>query len=588
MSYPRIYNAATDMVDRNVTHGRGAKPAFIDPGETLTYGELQARCNRMANLLATYGIARESRIALLLLDTVDFPAAFWGAIKAGVVPVCLNTLLTPEQYAYILGDSRAKALIVSAQLLPVVQPILGQLPFLKHIFVAGGEAPAFALPFRGELGHPVGRARRRRHLQRRDRVLALLVGLDRHAQGRAARALEPDGDGAADGPGLPRHARGRSRLLGRQAVLRLRARQRHVVSDVGRRDCRAAARAADAGGGVPHAQEVSADAVLRRADALCGHARLSAGHAGEFIRAPAPVRVGRRGAARRGRQGVQGALRHRRARRRRLHRDAAPVRLQQPRRREVRHVGQAGAGLRGAPRRRAGPRRPGRRGRRAAGEGTERRGGLLEPAREEPRHLRGRLDALGRQVHARRRGLLHLPGTHRRHVQGVGHMGVPVRGGERADWPPRGAGGRRGAQGGRRRAPQAPGLHRAQARQGAPAMASRRSSRSTSRPRPGCGSIPAGSRSWRDCRRRPRARSSASSCARAEAAVAGAVALAFRRRRPKPTSDRRTTASDRPPARALPAGRARGARCWCPPPAPRTCRTRSAATAPRGRSRNRC
>jgi 4-hydroxybenzoate-CoA ligase len=151
MTYPRIYNAAADMVDRNIAHGRAAKPAFIDPTETLTYGELQARTNRMANLLATYGIPREARVALLLLDTVDFPPAFWGAIKAGVVPVCLNTLLTTEQYAYILGDSRAKALFVSAPLLAVVQPILGQLPFLKHVFVAGGEAPPFALPFRGEL-----------------------------------------------------------------------------------------------------------------------------------------------------------------------------------------------------------------------------------------------------------------------------------------------------------------------------------------------------------------------------------------------------------------------------------------------------
>src|SRR4029079_11579582 len=95
---------------------------------------------RMANLLGTYSVPREARVALLLLDTVDFPAAFWGAIKAGVVPVCLNTLLTTEQYAYILGDSRAHALFISAPLLPVVQPILGQLPFLKHIFVAGGEA----------------------------------------------------------------------------------------------------------------------------------------------------------------------------------------------------------------------------------------------------------------------------------------------------------------------------------------------------------------------------------------------------------------------------------------------------------------
>ena len=136
-------------------------------------------------------------MALLLLDTVDFPVAFWGAIKAGVVPVCLNTLLTAEQYGYILGDSRAKALFVSPQLLPVVQPVLGQLPFLRHVFVAGGEAPAFALSFRGELGFQQPEHADRRHLLRRDRVLALLVGLHRHAQGRAARAFEPDGDGAA-------------------------------------------------------------------------------------------------------------------------------------------------------------------------------------------------------------------------------------------------------------------------------------------------------------------------------------------------------------------------------------------------------
>ena len=151
MSYPRIYNAAVDMVDRNVAEGRGGKVAFIDPHEQLTYGELATRCNRMANLLATYGIPPEARVAILLFDSVDFPVAFWGAIKAGVIPVALNTLLTTEQYAYILSDNRAKALFISAPLLQVVQPILGQLPFLKHIFVCGGQPPPFALSFRDEL-----------------------------------------------------------------------------------------------------------------------------------------------------------------------------------------------------------------------------------------------------------------------------------------------------------------------------------------------------------------------------------------------------------------------------------------------------
>ncbi len=153
MSYPRIYNAATDMVDLHLTQGRGAKAAFIDATETLSYDELAERTNRVANLMETYGIGREQRVALLLLDTVDYPPAFWGAIKAGVVPVALNTLLTGEQYKYILEDSRARAVIVSAPLLEAIRPILGQLPFLKHVFVAGGQVPPFALNFRDELSH---------------------------------------------------------------------------------------------------------------------------------------------------------------------------------------------------------------------------------------------------------------------------------------------------------------------------------------------------------------------------------------------------------------------------------------------------
>ena len=104
----------------------------------------------MANLLGTYRVQRESRIALLLLDTVDFPVAFWGAIKSGVVPVCLNTLLTTEQYAYILGDSRARALVISAPLLPVVQPILGLfalVDFLEQLGVQPlGHFGKFMLP----------------------------------------------------------------------------------------------------------------------------------------------------------------------------------------------------------------------------------------------------------------------------------------------------------------------------------------------------------------------------------------------------------------------------------------------------------
>ncbi len=153
MAELRVYNAAVDLIDRNIAAGRASKPAFVDPAETLTYGGLAERTARMANLLRTYAIPREARVAVLMVDTVDWPVVFLGAIRAGVVPVALNTLLNTDQYEYMLADSRSQALFVSASLLPTVQPILGKLPFLKHVFVAGGEAPPYALSLRGELQH---------------------------------------------------------------------------------------------------------------------------------------------------------------------------------------------------------------------------------------------------------------------------------------------------------------------------------------------------------------------------------------------------------------------------------------------------
>ncbi len=151
MAYPRTYNAAIDMVDAHLISGRAGKTAFVDQARTLTYGELAADTNRMANLLVSLGLHREARIALLLPDTVDFPICFWGAIKAGITPVPLNTLLSAEQYAYILADARVKALIVSPALLAVVQPILKDLVDLTHLIVAGGDAPASGFSLATEL-----------------------------------------------------------------------------------------------------------------------------------------------------------------------------------------------------------------------------------------------------------------------------------------------------------------------------------------------------------------------------------------------------------------------------------------------------
>ena len=110
-------NAVDYFVDRHVREGRGDRLAFVDPWRRLTYAELASASARFAAGLRAAGIERERRIALVMLDTVDFPIAFWGAIRAGVVPVPINTLLPPDITGYILEDSRAAALVISAPLL---------------------------------------------------------------------------------------------------------------------------------------------------------------------------------------------------------------------------------------------------------------------------------------------------------------------------------------------------------------------------------------------------------------------------------------------------------------------------------------
>src|ERR1043166_3243329 len=110
------YNAATELVDGAVARGFGDKVAFRDGARSLTYGELRARTWRMAAAFAALGLKPENRIALLLPDNFDFPVAFWGAVRAGMVAVPFNTFLTVEHYAYMLADSRAQALVAAAPL----------------------------------------------------------------------------------------------------------------------------------------------------------------------------------------------------------------------------------------------------------------------------------------------------------------------------------------------------------------------------------------------------------------------------------------------------------------------------------------
>src|SRR5262249_10309743 len=135
------YNAAADLIERNLAAGRGGKPAFIDDRGQYSYAEIAERVSRFANLVRRLGVHPEQRILLCLHDTIDFPTAFLGAIKGGVVPVPVNTQLSPEEFAFMLADSRARVVVVSAPVLPAMTAALAQLPEPRPATViSGGES----------------------------------------------------------------------------------------------------------------------------------------------------------------------------------------------------------------------------------------------------------------------------------------------------------------------------------------------------------------------------------------------------------------------------------------------------------------
>ena len=137
VTFPAEYNAAHDLLFRNIQAGRAGKLAYIDDESSISYGELERRTACAAHALKSLGLHREQRVLLCLQDSIDFPVAFLGAIRAGVVPVAVNTLLTQQDYLYLLNDCRATVAVVSAALLPLFASARAQSPALRHVIVSG-------------------------------------------------------------------------------------------------------------------------------------------------------------------------------------------------------------------------------------------------------------------------------------------------------------------------------------------------------------------------------------------------------------------------------------------------------------------
>lgn len=136
---PEQFNATSAFLDRHIQEGRGARPAIYAPGQNYTYAQIAELANRVGNGLRDLGVDMEQRVALLLLDSPEFAAAFFGGMKIGAVPVPINTALRPNDYIYMLNDSRARVLLISAEIWKIVQNILPELHYLRHVVVVGLE-----------------------------------------------------------------------------------------------------------------------------------------------------------------------------------------------------------------------------------------------------------------------------------------------------------------------------------------------------------------------------------------------------------------------------------------------------------------
>ena len=132
------FNVADHLILPNLAPDRARRPYMRCENDTLTYGQLHERSNRVGNVLRALGVEPEQRVMLLLPDTLAFPACFFGTVRIGAVAVPVNAMLRPADYSYMLEDSRARVLIVDQGLWPQVSPFIGRMKFLRHVLIANG------------------------------------------------------------------------------------------------------------------------------------------------------------------------------------------------------------------------------------------------------------------------------------------------------------------------------------------------------------------------------------------------------------------------------------------------------------------
>ncbi|MBD8005858.1 benzoate-CoA ligase family protein [Bacillus norwichensis] len=134
------YNASNQFINENIKSGLEDKPALYYEGGQVTYGMLQDRVNQAANMFNEIGLEMEDRVLIICYDSPEFIYAFFGAIRTGIVPIPVNTMMQPDDYEYYLNNSRAKTLIIHEILWRQISHLRQRFIFLKHVIVISENA----------------------------------------------------------------------------------------------------------------------------------------------------------------------------------------------------------------------------------------------------------------------------------------------------------------------------------------------------------------------------------------------------------------------------------------------------------------
>ena len=142
-----VFNAAAYFIDRHIDEGRADAIAIECEDQRVSYATLFERVNQTGSALRDLGVRREERILLLMLDGPAMVFAFFGAIKIGAVPIPTNTLWTAADYEFLLRDSGAAVVVVSAALHSRIEDVAPRCPWVRHVVVADGPSDERTIDF---------------------------------------------------------------------------------------------------------------------------------------------------------------------------------------------------------------------------------------------------------------------------------------------------------------------------------------------------------------------------------------------------------------------------------------------------------